>query len=159
MLEKFVNKMTSNITKNLENFQYNVVVANFHELYNMLDKFISDEKISNENFNNQIKKILIMLIPLAPHIAYECLEKVDSSIIKNNIKWPIYNPELLKDEKCTIVIQVNGRKRGSINVAMNLSENIVSEKSKKVDNVIRNIHNKKIIKQIYIKNKLINFII
>ena len=42
---------------------------------------------------------------------------------------------------------------------MNLSENIVSEKSKKVDNVIRNIHNKKIIKQIYIKNKLINFII
>ena len=159
LLEKFVNKMTSNITKNLENFQYNVVVANFHELYNMLDKFISNKKISNESFNNQIKKILIMLIPLAPHIAYECLEKIDSSILKSDIKWPVYNPKLLKDEKCTIVIQVNGKKRGSINVAMNLSEDIVSEKSKKVDNVMRNIHNKKIIKQIYIKNKLINFII
>ena len=58
-----------------------------------------------------------------------------------------------------MVIQVNGRKRGIIEVPINTDEEILIKKSKTVQNVSKNLENKKILKQIYIKNKLLNFII
>ena len=64
----------------------------------------------------------------------------------------------MKDEECSIVIQINGRKRGLITMPTDVNENTVVEKAKTVENVIKNIENKKIIKTIFLKNKLINFI-
>ena len=95
-----------------------------------------------------------MLVPLIPHLAHECCE-----ILNKSFYWPDYDSELLKDEKCKIVIQVNGRKRGIFEMPINSEENLVINKAKEVSNVKKNISNKKIIKQIYLKNKLVNFII
>ena len=92
-------------------------------------------------------------MPIIRHFAYECLENP-----KKNLVWPEYNSKLLKDENCTIVVQVDGRKRGSFIMPTNSEENIIITKAKAIDNVSKYINEKKIIKKIYIKNKLINFI-
>ena len=57
-----------------------------------------------------------------------------------------------------IVIQVDCRKRGMLKMKLNISENIVIKEAKKVENVNKNIENKVIVKSIFLKNKLINFI-
>ena len=72
--------------------------------------------------------------------------------------WPKYDPKLLKDENCTIVIQVDGRKRGTMKMPMDSKEIMVIKKSKDIDNVSKHIGNVEIKKSIYIKNKLVNFI-
>ena len=95
----------------------------------------------------------MLLVPLAPHLAHECCEKFNK-----NFYWPEFNSNLLKEENCTIVIQVNGRKRGIFEIPINSKENIVIKKAKKIDNVLKHIENTRIIKNIYLKNKLINFI-
>ena len=65
---------------------------------------------------------------------------------------------LLKEENCTIVIQVDGRKRGVLEMPINSKEVMIIKKSKEVDNVSKYISDTSIIKNIYIKNKLVNFI-
>ena len=153
VLQKAVNKTIYNVTKNLENFQYNVVVANIHEIYNTLNQHILDNKTSNKILKNVWEKIIMLLVPLVPHLAHECCEKFNK-----NFYWPEFNSNLLKEENCTIVIQVNGRKRGIFEIPINSKENIVIKKAKKIDNVLKHIENTRIIKNIYLKNKLINFI-
>ena len=64
----------------------------------------------------------------------------------------------MKEENCTIVIQVDGRKRGILELPINSKETLVIKRSKEIDNVSKHIENTTIVKNIYIKNKLINFI-
>ena len=68
------------------------------------------------------------------------------------------NYHLLKEKNCTIVIQVDGRKRGILEMPINSKEVTIIKKSKEIDNVSKYINNTSIIKNIYIKNKLVNFI-
>ena len=95
----------------------------------------------------------MLLLPLVPHLAYECAEKINKKFY-----WPNYNTKLLKEDNCIIVIQVDGKKRGILEMPTDSKEVIVIKKSKEIDNVAKYIGNTTIIKNIYIKNKLINFI-
>ena len=153
-LRKAVNKTVYNVTKNLDNFQYNVVIANIHEIYNLLFSHLLNNKTSNKTLKNEWEKIIMLLIPLAPHLAYECCEKLNKKFY-----WPKYDNKLLRDENCTIVIQVDGRKRGVLEMPINSKEETIVKKAKEIDNVLRYLENNQIIKNIYIKNKLINLII
>ena len=153
-LQIAVNKTVYNVTHNLENFQYNVVIANIHEIYNLLYHHVINNKTSNKTLKNEWGKIIMLLMPLAPHLAHECCEKINKKYY-----WPKYDSKLLKEENCTIVVQVDGRKRGILEMPINAKETMVIKKSKEIDNVSKYVENTaKIIKNIYIKNKLVNFI-
>jgi len=152
-LQKAVNKTIFNVTKNLDNFQYNVVIANIHEIYNLFSNHINENKTSNKALKNEWEKITMLLMPLTPHLAYECCEKLNRKFY-----WPKYDKALLQEENCKIVIQVDGRKRGILEMPTNTKETIIIKKSKEIENVSKYIQNVVIIKNIYIKNKLINFI-
>ena len=152
-LKKAVNKTVYNVTKNLDNFQYNVVIANVHEIYNLLYNHVTNNRTSNKTLRNEWEKITMLLMPLAPHLAHECYEKFNKEFY-----WPTYDKQLLKDENCVIVIQVDGRKRGILEIPTNSKEILIIKKSKEISNVSKHLENVSIVKNIYIKNKLINFI-
>ncbi len=152
-LKKAVNKTVYNVTKNLDNFQYNVVVANIHEIYNLIYLHVINNKTSTKTLKNEWEKILMLLLPLTPHLAHECSEKLNKKFY-----WPKYETQLLKEQNCLIVIQVDGRKRGILEMPVNTSEKEVIKKSKTLENVLKYIENSTIIRNIYIKNKLVNFI-
>ena len=152
-LQKAVNKTVYNVTKNLDNFQYNVVIANMHEIYNLFYDHVINNKTSNKTLKNEWEKITMLLMPLIPHLAHECCKKINKKFY-----WPKYNSKLLKEDNCTIVIQVDGKKRGILEMPINSKEVIIINKSKEIDNVSKYIGNTSIIKNIYIKNKLVNFI-
>ncbi len=153
VLQKEVNKVVYNVTKNLDNFQYNVVIANIHEIYNLFYDHLVKNKTSNKTMKNEWEKIAMLLMPLTPHLAHEFCEKINKKFY-----WPAYNTKLLKEENCKIVIQVDGRKRGIIEMPINSEEVSVIKKAKEMDNVSKFIGSAVIIKNIYIKNKLVNFI-
>ncbi len=152
-LKKAVNKTVYRVTKNLENFQYNVVIANLHEIYNLFCYHIANNKTSNQTMKNEWEKITMLLMPLTPHLAHECCTKTNKKFY-----WPKFDSKLLKEQNCKIVIQVNGRKRGILELPLNSKETLVITKSKKIDNVSKYLTDVSIVKNIYIKNKLINFI-
>ena len=152
-LQKAVNKTVYNVTKNLDNFQYNVVIANIHEIYNILSQHIIDDKVSTNVLKDSWEKIIMLITPMIPHLANECREKINKDFY-----WPEFNLNLLKEENCKIVIQVDGRKRGIFEMPINTDENLVIKNAKKIDNVSKYIGKSTVIKNIYLKNKLVNFI-
>ena len=153
--EIFTNEMINKITKNLESFHYNVIIANLHEIYNFTSKII--DKIENkQKFQKNYINILKCMMPVLPHLASECLNEMDSS---QNISWPKINEKLLKKEKFTIVVQINGKKRDLLESVASMDENEVLEAIKSKEITKKYLNNKEIKKKIYIKNKLINLII
>jgi len=152
---EFTNLLIEKVSKNIESFNYNVIIANFHESYNFLNNEI------NKDLNNQIlkecyKKILLLMNPIIPHLVSECLEDLD---LKNEKNWPKFEKKYLEKNEVEIVIQVNGKKRSTLKVKKDIEEKEILEKIKKDTKVIKYIDNKSIFKHIYVKNRLINLII
>ena len=154
-LENFTNTLIDKITKNLEKFHYNVIVANFHETYNFLIKEIQ-EPITKISLVENYTKILCLMSPVIPHLTMECLGEIG---YKDTPTWPILSPELILNEKFKIVIQVNGKKRGLLSFESEIKEDDLIKQIKKDTIINKFIRDQKIKKSIYIKNKLINLII
>ncbi len=151
----FTNQMIEKITNNLENFHYNVIIANLHEIYRYYKKKIQ-VPLNKDNFLDNYKNILKMMTPIIPHFASECLEQMQ---IKNNLNWPKINKDLLKIKSYNIVIQINGKKRDLLFLNDELNEKEIITEAKKSEKCSKYLKDKKIKKTIYVKNKLLNIII
>ena len=95
-------------------------------------------------------------MPVMPHSACECLERFNYN---KKLCWPIVEEKYLKKESNNIVIQINGKKRSIITVDNNIEEKILIEKINSEKLITKYLENKKITKIIYVKNKIINYII
>ena len=154
-LEKITNIFIDSVTKNLTNFSYNKIVANFHELHSALFKELKN-KYTKSSLLENYSKILITMSPIIPHFANECLEILGN---KDNSKWPISIKELLVENSVNYVIQINGKKRAVINSIRDTSEKDLFELIKNNSATKKYIENKVIKKRIFIPNKLINIIL
>ena len=154
-LTSYTNKFIKKMTNNLENFHYNVIIANLHEMHSFLIKEINN-RYQKKTILENYKKILITTMPILPHLSNECLEVIAEN---NKIVWPNYDEILTKDEVNKIVIQINGKKRGLIDAEPNLNEEELMKLVNIDNNLTKYLLDKKIKKKIYIKNKLINIII
>ncbi len=154
-LSKFTNQLINKVTKNLEKFNYNVIVANFYETYNFMNKKL-DQLQNSEDLLINYKKILYLMMPLIPHLASECLEDVQDN---NKKKWPKVEEKFLTGNNVNLVIQINGKKRSIINILKGTEEGKLIKQVKNDLNIKKYLKNKNIIKSIFIKDKLINLII
>ena len=154
-ISKFTNQLINKINTNLEKFNYNVIVANIYETYNFLNQKINDPINSDSLFQNY-KKILSIIMPIMPHFASECLEELK---INYKIEWPIADKKFLISDKINIVIQINGKKRSIINCKKGIKEESLMKIIKEDVKLNKFFENKKNIKSIFIKDKLINLII
>ena len=154
-LEEFTNLTINKINNNLEKFRYNVIVANLHKVYNFFNNVVSCEKPSANLLNCYIK-ILKTMIPITPHLAYECLNEISKN---ETFEWPKVDIKYLKAKNLKIVVQVNGKKRGLVDSSENLNERDLLEKIQKNNDLQKYLSNKEVTKCIYIKDKLINLII
>ena len=153
-ISKYTNNFLKKITNNLENFSYNKIIANLHEVYSFLIKQLNKRYTKGTLIENY-SKILIAMQPVIPHFSSECLE-----ILKEkNIEWPKINEEIIREDKINLVIQINGKKRGLIKVNIDLPEDQVITAINKDEKITKFIEGKEIKRKIYVKNKLINIII
>ena len=155
-LLKFTNQMLQKIDKNLNNFQYNVIIANFHEIHNFLNKEIKKE-INHSVLLECYIKIIKVMSPIIPHFAAESLESLNYD--EKELSWPNIDKKYLESDKVNIVIQINGKKRSLIIAENNINEKDLIKIITGDPNTEKYLTNKKIKKTIYIKNKLINLII
>ena len=154
-LEEFTNQIIDKINFNLEKFRYNVLVANFHEIYNFFSK-ITEKEEWGKNFIDSYLKILKIMNPVVPHFSTECIQKFN---LETDISWPEINKKYLIAKKYNIVVQINGKKRTLIETQKELDEKDLIEEIKNKKEIKKFLNEKKIIKIIFIKNKLINLIL
>ena len=157
-ISKFTNNLIAKITHNLENFRYNVIIANFYEMYNFFSKELKNEASKNVLINNY-SKILILLNPFIPHLTSECLNQLSKfDKIEKDI-WPKVNQKYLILEEINLVVQINGKKREIFKVKKDLSEEKILEMINSNQKITNYIDGKKIIKKIFVPNKIVNLIV
>ena len=100
-----------------------------------------------------------MLSPIAPHICYQLWSEYEYDAKNIESWWPEIDESLLAIEEFELIIQVNGKVRGKINIEVNKSKTEIEELAKNVDNVKSHIGSVNVKKTIYVENKLINFVV
>jgi leucyl-tRNA synthetase len=148
--DNFVNKIDNSINK----FRFNVSIALFYEMYNFIKKNL-ESQVSKKNLQTNIIKLMKLMLPFTPHLANECLELQNCKTVN---KWPKINSGNIVEE-IELAVQVNGKTRDIITTKKGLLESKVNEIIHNNSKAKKYLENKKIIKTIFIKNKIINYIV
>jgi leucyl-tRNA synthetase len=149
------NNYTLKITNLINNFQLNVVVANVYSVYSLFAEYM-DKEVNNECIKKKFTDLMKILIPFVPHLAHECLEHLGAT---ETDEWPSINDKLILEKKIKIAVQINGKTKQIIEIKKDLNEASVVNHCKENTKINDKLMNKKIIKTIYIKNKIINYLV
>ena len=147
-----INEFYYKIDQSINQFKFNVSVALFYETYNYLKKCMS--KVSKENLRDNLIKLMKFMLPFVPHLAHECLSLHKCKSLE---KWP----KILKNniEQIKMVVQTNGKTRDVLSVQKGLGEKEIKNIVEKNSKAVKFIKSNTIIKTIFIKDKIINYII
>ena len=151
----FTNQMIEKINYNLEKFHYNVIIANIYEAYNFFNQKLNNKankKILLDNYT----KFLSIISPIIPHFASECLTDLKLNPFQ---KWPEIDRNLIKNDTIKYVIQINGKKKTTLESVRNITEEELIKEIMNNQNTKKIIENKKINKCFFVKNRLINILI
>ena len=156
-VQKIQHKTIKKVTEDFHRESLNTAVAALMEFVNEL------YKLKLEGFSNDwqfvLEDLLKMLVPFAPHISSELWQQLGNDDFIEKSGWPKWNQELLKTDEIQIIVQVNGKLRGKIKVSANSEKDEVLAIAKVEDNVSKFLQDKEILKEIFIPNKLINFVV
>ena len=150
-----MNSYVYKITNSINNFNLNVVIANVYEIFNLFQEHLTKE-ISNKCLKDNLIKLMKILVPFTPHIAYECLEMLEAKEIKT---WPRVNTKLIKQEKIKMAIQINGKTRDVIEVEKGIGQKSVEKLCKENTKIKSKLLSQTINRIIFVKDRVINFII
>ncbi len=152
-LRKLLHKTIKKVSEDIENLKFNTATSSLMEFSNFWqkDKF----GIGKKEFRDFLKILAIF----APHIAEELWHKLGYKKSIFSQKWPKYDPKLIVEEKTNLIVQVNGKVRDKIEIESGISEYQAKKIALESNNVKKWIGNKEIKKTVFVKDKLINFVI
>lgn len=157
-LKKQLHRTIKRVTNDIESFSFNTAVSAFIEFVNSATKY--KELYGTTSVLRMTFPIFLrILAPIAPHITeeiwHECLEKPDSIHLQ---EWPRWDEDLLKEEFVEIPIQVNGKKRGVLNVPVNIPEQEIVSRAMKIDTVRKWISEPEKTEIFYVPNRILNIV-
>ena len=151
-MEILMNQTIKKVTDDLDSMKYNTAISSLMILLNELEKL---DNITRKDY----RTLLHILNPFAPHITEELNEQYKLGNYLYCSPWPIYDESKLVNDTYEMVVQVNGKLRGKIEVSTDTSKEEMEQLAKTIDNVKMYIEGKEIVKVIVIPKKLVNIVI
>ena len=148
---KILHQSIKKVTEDLSDLRFNTSVSQLMIFVNHLTKLEKLDKFVLHQF-------LLILNPFAPHLSEELNQMLGYKIITNS-DWPIYDKTKILEDKIEIAIQFNGKTRGKIHIANEESQIEIELSIKNDPKLSKYLYEKTIIKVIYIKNRIINFVL
>ncbi len=149
--ERLLNKLIKKVTEDIENFKFNTAISSFMEFYNA----VKDETVSVEN----LKTVLKLLYPFAPHISEELYESLGATLSLQHEAWPTFDSSKVVESSVNVAVQVNGKVRAMLSVALGLSEASLKEQALSLDKIKALVADKEIKKVIVVQDKVINLVV
>ncbi len=156
-LERVVHQTVKKVTGDIESLHYNTAVSALMILLSELEK----EGVAKEDFETFLK----LLAPFAPFITEELYQRLSASSQRESAfrsihsePWPEYDPKKIIEDTFTLVVQVNGKVRGQIEVSRGISEKEAREKALTLPTVKKFIAGKSVRRAVYVSGRLINFV-
>ena len=150
-LKYILNSTIKKVTNDIDNTKFNTAISAIMILVNEIYKV---NKITNDEY----KKLILLISPFAPHIANELFEIMGYAKNIENESWPQADEKALVLSEMEIPVQVNGKIRGVIKVAVDINEKDIVEVAKNNEDISKHLAGN-IVKTIYIPKKILNIIV
>ncbi|CCQ54000.1 Leucyl-tRNA synthetase [Crocosphaera watsonii WH 0005] len=156
-LRRAIHTAIKEISEDLEgDYQFNTAVSELMKLSNALN---DAKSINSGVYQEGIETLLILLAPFAPHIAEELWHNLGHENSIHLQTWPEVDPDALVVDEITLVIQIMGKTRGTIQVPANSSKEELEKLARDSDIGKRNLEGKEVKKVIVVPGKLVNFVV
>ena len=146
-----MHKTIKKVSEDIENLKFNTAIASMMALINEIYALGSINRV-------ELRTLLLLLNPFAPHMTEEMYEVQNLGGVLNEQKWPTFDPALCVDEMVELVVQINGKVRSKLQVPVDSAQADVLEKAKAEPKIQDALQGKQIVKEIYVQNKLVNFV-
>ncbi len=151
-LEADFHRTIKKVTNDIESLKFNTAVA---ALMTLVNKILDKGSITKKEF----EILLILLNPFAPHMTEELYETVIGGGYLHDCKWPEYDEAKCVEDSVEIAIQVNGKLKSRITLPVDMPESEALAAAKSDEKISAAIAGMAIVKEIYVKNKLINIVV
>lgn len=149
-----LHKTIKKVGEDIEAFRFNTAISQLMIFVNSM----SDWQLGRESLAFW-KNFVLLLAPFAPHLAEELWEKLGGQGSVIEAAWPAFEEKFLVESTCRIAVQVNGKLRGEIEIPLDTAEAEVIDLAKKEERVAKYLAEGQVVKQIYIKGKLVSFVV
>ena len=149
---KITHKTIKKVTEDIEALRFNTAISQMMIFVNHMTKQTQRPK-------QCLKPFVQLLAPFAPHIAEELWEQLGEKTSLSYESWPVYDPELAKDQTITIAIQVMGKTRGTLEIEPGTEQSVIETQAKEIATVGNQLTGKQIRKVIFVKDKILNFVV
>ena len=153
-VERKLHQTIRQVSEQLPGLHYNTAIAAMMEYLNVVR---AGGRIAARG---EVEPLVVMIAPFAPHLAEELYQRLGyNDGVFESAAWPSYDPAKLVEERLEIVVQVQGKVRGQVEVAADADEETVTQAALGNDNVSRFLKDKTVRKTIYVPGKLINLVV
>ena len=154
-----LHKLVKKITEDLETTHFNTAVAAMMEYINGLIVMRREGSIASDTWHTAALTFIRLLAPIAPHLAEELWADNSQTESVHLEPWPVYDPELLKEDVVTIAVQVNGKLRGEFMTAAGRVPGAIEETAREENDKHEWTKGAQIIKVIVVPDRLVNFVV
>jgi leucyl-tRNA synthetase len=152
--ERKLHQTIRKVGEDMEGLRYNTAIAAMMEYVNTLRG--AGHAAPRAEL---IEPLVVMLSPLAPHFGEECWERLGHHTGVFHAKWPVFDAAVAAARRVELVVQVNGKVRGRLNVPAGLDEADAVKLARTVEAVARHVDGKPMKKVIYVPDKLLNLVV
>lgn len=147
-----MHKLIKKVSADIDGMKFNTAIA---AMMTILNDFYQDGSISR----GELKDFLIMLYPFAPHITEEMYQNCGFGGYIHDAKWPEFDESMCKDDEIEIAVQINGKLKDRAVISADAAQDEVLELVKKNQKIAAELDGKSIVKEIYVKGKLVNIVV
>ena len=160
-LLRTLHKTIRKVTRDMESFRFNTAVSAMMELQNeALDVWTNARgAFTPAQWRELLATFTLLLAPMAPHVAEEVHEQLGGEGSVLDATWPAWDEELAADEVVTVVVQVNGKVRDRLSVAVDADKDDVLAAARAGANTRRFLEGTQVLKEVYVPGKLVNFVV
>ena len=158
-LQRLTHKTLREVTKDIEVFSWNTMVAQLMEFVNELMKLKDTPVAATDAWREATRILVLMLAPSAPHIAEELWSRMGYEFSVHTQAWPEWSAELAADDVIEIPVQVNGKVRGRITIPADADAETAIAAARTDENVARYLSEGTVAKEIYVPGRLVNLVV
>jgi leucyl-tRNA synthetase len=147
------------VTRKIERFEFNTAISSLMELSNAIGEYLHSGGRSRRDAREAYDALVKLLHPFAPHISEEIWESLGEKNMLLTSAWPVPDPELMKEDVITVVVQINGKLRAQLELPAGVDEETAVGEARRHPKVLPFTEGKAIAKTIYVPGKLVNLVV
>jgi leucyl-tRNA synthetase len=158
-LRRAAHKTLNSVSQNIEGLRFNVAVAQIYEFTNTLQTAVSQTGEGLDWARREAAELLVQMMgPMLPHLGEDCWARLGYNTLLADQPWPQPEAALLVDDRITIAVQVNGKRRDELTIARTATRDEIEAAALELESVVRALAGRPVKKVIVVPQRIVNVV-